>query len=163
MIASMGVNTPLKSKTSFWAFAILTLVMIIAAVTTDTILLMAVPFLIPAILFCLNSPGQLFILFFLLLPFSVEFEIGSLATDLPSEPMMVALMGIFLLLVLTKAKEISKKVFVHPLSMILIVHIAWIGVTTFFSTEPLVSFKYLLAKIWYYRYGHRHSYCIVQS
>ena len=76
-------------------------------------------------------------------------EFGSMGTDLPSEPMMVMLLGIALLWMLTKTTTLDKKLFLHPISLVMICHLAWIAFSSLHSTFPLVSWKYSLAKLWY--------------
>jgi len=133
----------------FWSFAGLTIMSILAAILLYNPLPLAVPIGVLAVLFSLNSVRQVFYLFFFLLPFSVEFQIGSFGTDLPSEPIMVGLMGLGLLLLLKNASATSSRIMTHPISIVIFLHLAWIAITALTSTYPFVSFKYLLAKLWY--------------
>ena len=139
----------LQDTTLFWAFAILTILSATLAVVLYEPLPLVAPGLVLAGLFSLNSIRQLYYLFFFLLPFSIEFQIGSFGTDLPSEPMMVGLMGLGLLLLIKKSKETYAALWTHPITLVFILHLAWIGVTVLTSTYPIVSLKYLLAKCWY--------------
>ena len=88
--------------------------------------------------------------FFVLLPFSIEVTLpGGLGTDIPSEPIMWFLTGLFFLLVLWNGKTIDKKLFTNPVSVVLLLHLLWIFITTIMSSFPLISAKFFLAKIWY--------------
>ena len=88
--------------------------------------------------------------FFALLPFSIEVILpGGLGTDLPSEPIMWFLTGLFFLLVLWNGKVIEKKIFTNPVALVLLLHLLWIFITTIMSSFPIISAKFLLAKIWY--------------
>jgi len=111
------------------------------------------PLLLPIIclgaLFVFSVPKFIFYTFFFLLPFSVEVEVGSLGTDLPSEPMMIILVAITGLLFITKNIKNAIGFFSHPITLLLLLHVGWIFLTTLSSTVPIFSLKYLLAKLWY--------------
>lgn len=93
---------------------------------------------------------KLFFLLLFCLPLSTEVQLpGGFGTDLPTEPLMVGLMGIYFLYVLRNGKEMSSNFVRHPLSLLLLLHVAWIFATTITSDLFFVSFKYALAKVWY--------------
>lgn len=101
-------------------------------------------------LMVLTKPILLYYLFFFLLPFSVEIYLpNGLGTDLPSEPLMLVLTGVTLLLALTNVYKIKAAYFNHSITLILLLHVFWIVLTMLFSTNMTFSIKYLLAKIWY--------------
>lgn len=129
-------------------FAFFCLICISAAVLLYNPAPLVAPPALLFILFTLNNPRYLFYLFFATLPFSVEIELGSLATDLPSEPMMLVLMGLTIVLSIYKSHSLGRG-FLHPISCLIILHLSWIAFTAFGSTDTLVSFKYFLAKTWY--------------
>ena len=133
----------------FLAFASL----IIICGTISTLLYTPVPMALPIgilyIHFCIQNPKGLYYLFFMILPFSVEISLGSLGTDLPSEPIMVTLLGIAILLFITNSRKLDKRIITHPISLLLLLHVSWIALTGLSSTYPLISLKYLIAKIWY--------------
>jgi O-antigen ligase len=91
-------------------------------------------------------------IFFLLifsLPWSVEYSFNpSLGTDLPDEPLMVLAATFFVTQFFFKPGETSKQ-WKHPLIFLLFLYLGWIIVTVPFSTDWLVSLKFLLAKTWY--------------
>ncbi len=84
------------------------------------------------------------------LPLSTEVYLpNGFGTDLPTEPLTVGLMGVFLLYLIRHAPRIDGAFFRHPISALLLLHIGWLTVTTITSSMLLVSLKFLLAKIWY--------------
>ena len=139
----------LTDKGIYYGFALLTLLSSLAAVLLYTPIPLAVPLGCLAIIFAVNAPLKVFYLFFFLLPFSMEFEFGSFGTDLPSEPMMVSLLGLALLLLIKNVGRLRSSLFLHPIALMIITHVCWIGLTTITSTHPVISLKYFLAKIWY--------------
>lgn len=67
---------------------------------------------------------------------------------IPTEPL---LFGVMLVFIFKLAKEgiLDKRVFNHPLSYAIYFNLFWMFVTSITSTMPLVSFKFLLARIWF--------------
>ena len=133
----------------YYLFAVFTVASAALSLYTEELVFAAAPVGLLGIMLLLKDFRILYYGFFALLPFSVEVQLGSFGTDLPSEPMMLVLTGIALLLFLKNFASIPRKYIYHPLSAILIVHIAWILVTSIFSQIPVFSFKFLLAKLWY--------------
>jgi O-antigen ligase len=91
------------------------------------------------------------IVYFLLLfslPFSVQLSIGTIAIDLPSEPLMIALLIITVIL-LIKNRDSDLSFLKHPITFLLLAHFLWMILISFFSVNPLHSVKYLLSKTWY--------------
>lgn len=90
-------------------------------------------------------------LIFLLLasvPLSVNMELGSLSADLPSEPIMWLLTGIFLLNGLA-GKQFSLKKKIRPFHVLIFTLFFWTLLTTLLSGFPVRSYKFLMAKAWY--------------
>jgi len=109
-----------------------------------------VPFGIVFIYTAVSAYRWIYLLFFFLLPFSTEIYLaGGFGTDLPSEPLMLFLCGIFFLLLIQKKFNVTKDMVSHPLSLVVLSHLIWIFFISVFSSDHLVSFKYALAKTWY--------------
>ncbi len=100
--------------------------------------------------FLVHATEKLFWLLLVLLPLSTEINITpSLGLDVPDEPIMMLLTGLALLRWWHQPKDFPQAVWRHPLFLLLIVHLLWIGITCIYSEQPLLSIKFLLAKIWY--------------
>lgn len=133
-------------------FLLLTLLIVfctVGALFFDNLFFAIVPLVFLGILTVVKDYRYLYFGIFLLLPFSVEVNFGSLGTDLPSEPMMLTLTGVALLVFIFNFKNIPKKIVYHPISALLLIHLMWILVTVFFAKIPLISLKFFLAKTWY--------------
>ncbi len=87
-----------------------------------------------------------------LVPFSVPlktFYSGlDFNVDLPTEPIFVGMLLIFLLKQL-KDRDFDKSIAKHPISISIYFYLGWKLITVFTSTMPLVSAKYLLASLWF--------------
>ena len=110
--------------------------------------------LLPVVLILLYTMivKPVYVIYFLAFatPLSVQWstETDSLAMSVPTEPLIILLfMG--LLLKMLHARRIPLEVFKSALAILISVDIAWLAITTFSSSMPLISFKYLLSKIWY--------------
>ncbi|MEO8760877.1 MAG: hypothetical protein ABI388_06505, partial [Bacteroidia bacterium] len=68
--------------------------------------------------------------------------------SLPTEPFMA---GVLLLLPIYQlyGKIIDKKILRHPVTIIIFLQVAWMAFTCITSEMPLVSFKYLIARLWF--------------
>jgi putative inorganic carbon (HCO3(-)) transporter len=68
--------------------------------------------------------------------------------SLPSEPLMVGIMLIYILNQLS-ATITDKKFISHPITKIIIIQLAWMLFTTITSTEVVVSLKYFVSRLWF--------------
>jgi O-antigen ligase len=90
----------------------------------------------------------LFIVF--LTPFAVNIQDFSLnvGVSLPTEPMLLAVLALGLMRLLFNC-SFDKKVMRHPVTVAIIIYLFWMLLTSITSEMPIVSFKYLLAKLWF--------------
>lgn len=133
----------------FWVFGLFTILCFSAGIYTEDYTLGILPF---ALLFSALTLLNFRLVFFILLltiPLSVETYIGSFGTDLPSEPILILLTGGILIYFLINPGELNQKSFKHPILMVLFGMFGWSVFVTFFSTDVILSVKYLLAKSWY--------------
>ncbi len=106
-----------------------------------------------AVLLCFLIAHQPIAIFYILIasiPWSVEFTVAdSLAIDLPDEPLMLLVMfSTIAFSFFNRIKIKFRKIFSH-LVLLLLLQFVWIGISVLFSTNLLVSYKFLLAKSWY--------------
>jgi O-antigen ligase len=91
-----------------------------------------------------------FYLLFFSIPLSTEVYIGdTLGTDLPTEPLIVLLLLIYIVCMIIKPKYFSRDFLRHPISLFLLYHFIWTCVTAIFSEDIAISAKFILAKAWY--------------
>jgi O-antigen ligase len=94
-----------------------------------------------------QHPQLLLYSLFISIPWSIEFKIGSLGTDLPDEPLMwLTTIAVIIALIQSKLSVPLKS---HPILWILLLQLAWTTITVILSHDAIISFKYLLAKFWY--------------
>ncbi len=134
----------------FGVAALFTLTVVIGAVAANVLWLMVLPLaIIVGLLFVIDLKWA-YLLLVVMLPFSIEFPVtASLATDLPTEPLMILLMLCLVLYFIMHPQRFSRKFIKHPIIVFLLLHLVWIAISAVYSQIFIVSFKFLLAKTWY--------------
>jgi putative inorganic carbon (hco3(-)) transporter len=74
-----------------------------------------------------------------------EFNVG---VSIPSEPMMLGVLLIFIIKLFYNS-QVDQKVWSHPLTIVIGLQLLWMLITSITSDMPLVSFKHLLARLWF--------------
>lgn len=150
-VSSKSIDSKWVAQYLFYTFAACVFLSISLAIFFEELLILGLPVVLLVLFLAFIDYKSIFLFLFFCIPFSTEvFFSDSLATDFPTEPMIVGLMFIYLILILFKPKSIDQRVFRHPITLLLLVHIGWITVSVFTSSSVMVSFKFLLAKIWYF-------------
>lgn len=67
---------------------------------------------------------------------------------LPTEPLLFGLLVVFVLKILHE-RSFDKKILTHPVSLVIYIQLIWIFLSSLTSTMPIVSFKFLLSRIWF--------------
>jgi O-antigen ligase len=143
-------KAPSTDYLKFIIWTCITAFSIAAAIRFENVLFVLPPFILAFAWMVILNYRVVFYIFFLLLPFSVEYNFTpSLGTDLPSEPLMIIMLGITLILFSSRVGSINLARFYHPITILLLLHLAWIFVSTVLSQSPMLSFKVFLAKVWY--------------
>lgn len=100
--------------------------------------------------FLINRPGTLFWIWLVCLPLSTELNLTpQLGMDFPGEILLVILTGLVIIRWVHQPQWVPHALVEHPLFLVLLIYLCWIGITCFYSVETVLSVKYLLAKIWY--------------
>lgn len=108
------------------------------------------PFLILILFLGFFRLNQLILLTVFLTPLSINLSETPLGfgISLPAEPLIFGLMLLTLLKIVFEG-GIDKKILLHPVSLLILLHLFWFVVTTITSTMLLVSIKYTLARFWF--------------
>lgn len=134
----------------FGFFAGLFILLAGASVFTELYYLAVLPFVVLLVYTGWRSVNFLFLLLLFSLPFSVEYNFSeTLGTDFPDEFLMILVSSFFFCFWVYKPAILPRGLLQHPLILVLLLNVCWAMISTIFSTEPLISFKFLLAKGWY--------------
>lgn len=141
--------TDTKTPLIWWFLVAAILAGSIGGIYYETPLLFLLPAVVLGVYWAFFDFKPLYYILFFSIPFSFNLAIGNIAIDLPSEPITIGLTGITLLYFLGNIRKIDFSFILHPVSLLLLMHLAWAFMTTLTSEHVLFSVKFLLAKIWY--------------
>lgn len=85
-------------------------------------------------------------------PLSINLEqldLGGIGVSLPTEPIMVALTGLFLVKLGLERNVVDRRVWRHPITLVILAQLAWMALCILPSSMPMVSVKYALARTWF--------------
>ncbi len=77
-----------------------------------------------------------------------ELEIGGIGMYIPTEPLMFGVMLLFFFK-LIQENSFDSKIIKHPVTLAILVNLVWITITSVTSEMPVVSLKFLLARVWF--------------
>lgn len=111
---------------------------------------MAAPLALLLVLLYVFSLDKVLLLITFLTPLAVSLksEEFGLGVSLPTEPLMMGVLLIFILKMFN-GTGYDQRIVRHPVSMAIFINLAWILITTITSEIPLVSVKYLIARLWF--------------
>ena len=125
----IALNTFFIAKEIYWfmAFPVLLLVILTAFIALDVLMLVII----------------------FLTPLSVilqQYDFGA-AISVPTEPLLFGVMVIYILRLFYEGKA-ERKILFHPVTIAILINLFWIALTSITSSLPLVSWKFLLSRLW---------------
>lgn len=127
------------------------LLLLTISISFDFIYLALLPVAVLIIWAAFFKVEFIFYLIVFFTPLSINLEklsLGGLGIALPTEPLLVGLMIVFIFKVLS-GKSIDRSIYKHPISIFLYAYLTWILITAITSESPSVSFKFLLSRLWF--------------
>ncbi len=120
-------------------------------ITKDFYLLNLLPIALLAVYAAFFALDYLFLFIVFFTPLSVNLEeiSGGLGIYLPTEPLLVIVMLVFLFKQINGSVKRDVSFLNHPISIAIYFHIAWIFMTSLTSEMPLVSIKFLTSRLWF--------------
>ena len=108
------------------------------------------PIALLLIYFAIFQTEKLFLSLAFFTPFSINIEefTKSFGLFIPSEPLLFGLM-LILLFFQFKTPFVENQIWKHPIIISVLVFISWMFVTAITSSHVLVSFKFILSKLWF--------------
>lgn len=71
-----------------------------------------------------------------------------ISLSLPTEPLLLGVLLFFIIKLLFE-RNYDFKVLKHPVTIVILINLFWMFITSLTSEMPLVSFKYLIARLWF--------------
>jgi O-antigen ligase len=142
----------LEHKYIKWAYAFSISFIVINAICTyfEFYYFNLLPALLLIILLALFALDKLVLMVVFLTPLAVNLQHmeGGFGLSLPTEPIIFGIMVIFILKQLHK-NSMDIAVMKHPITIAIIINLIWIFVTSITSEIPIVSFKFLISRLWF--------------
>ena len=140
-----------KTKTT-WLYLLCSLFMAIHGylLVRDMYWALMTPFIIILVYLYLYKLDVIMMMIVFATPLAVnlidqEFGVG---VSVPTEPLMFGVVAVFLLRLLYENKY-DRNILRHPVTIIILIQLSWIFITSLTSQLPVVSFKFLLARLWF--------------
>lgn len=142
------------SRNQIWAIVIAGLFILLnaAAIYLENFFVSALPLILLIVVLAFLALDKLLLGIVFLVPLSVplkEFipnlEIGM---NLPTEPILFGILLVFIFKIIQE-RNFDHRILYHPVSLAIYFNVAWMFVTTISSTMPVVSIKFLIARIWF--------------
>ena len=95
---------------------------------------------------------KLFLFVVFCTPLSINLEelnVDGIGLYLPTEPILFGIMLLFLYKQLFENPTRDFRIINHPISLVIIFNLSWIFMTSITSEDPLISFKFLLSRLWF--------------
>ncbi len=142
----------LEQKNIKWVYALSIAFILINAVCTffEFYYFNLVPAAILVLLLGLFSLDKLILFVVFLTPLAINMQNidGGFGLSLPTEPIIFGIMMIFLFKQM-HTNTIDAKLLKHPVTIAIIINLVWIFITSITSDLPVVSFKFLIARLWF--------------
>ncbi|RPG81078.1 MAG: O-antigen ligase family protein [Crocinitomicaceae bacterium TMED114] len=122
-----------------------------AAIAMQAYPLAALPLVVGVVALALSRRDWLLLGLVATVPLSLnleQLEIGGVGLYLPTEPLLFGLLLLFLLDRL-RGVRLDAGLESHPITRCIQVMFVWLAITTLTSSDPLVSFKFLVARGWF--------------
>lgn len=124
------------------------LILLTLAIALQQMWLLWVPAALLVGLWIAASRQRVYFALFFFLPFSFDVSLlGNMQLAIPSEFLMILITG--MLIIPTQEARIRKEIIQQPLTILILIHLAWIFLTSIYSTNALVSGKFVVAKLWF--------------
>lgn len=78
-----------------------------------------------------------------------ELDLGGLGISLPTEPLMIGLTLLLLLRLALQRGVLDHRFLRHPITWVVIAQLVWMAACIVPSSMPLISTKYLIARLWF--------------
>ncbi len=136
-----------------WVYLITALFLVVnfyLILEKDVYWFLLLPVVLIVFIYYLISLDKIVLFITFLTPFAVELRgvEGGLGVSLPTEPLMFGVLLLFVVKLLFEDRY-DRRITVHPISYLIYLSLFWMLFTSFTSELPLVSFKYLLSRLWF--------------
>jgi putative inorganic carbon (hco3(-)) transporter len=111
---------------------------------------LALPFALLLIILYIFSLDKVMLMVTFLTPLAINLKDADfgVSVSLPTEPLLFGVMILFLFKLLHE-RFYDHKIIKHPVTIAIFINLIWLFITCFTSEIPLVSVKYMIARLWF--------------
>ncbi|NCA86468.1 MAG: O-antigen ligase family protein [Clostridia bacterium] len=136
----------------YWVYGISLLFILLNAVlmVREFYWMLLLPLAAVVLMLYVFSLDKLLLLIVFATPLAVNIESieANLGVSLPTEPLMFGVLIIFVVKIIG-GFPYDRRVMGHPLTVAILLNLIWVLITTFTSELPVVSIKFMLARLWF--------------
>jgi len=134
----------------FYAIGIIFLAFVLTGIYFEILYLAALPAVIVFLWLLLIQTRTLLLITIFAVPLSIPVNDvgGGLGMSFPTEPIII-LLFFGMILKLINGYTFDKRILSNGLTLIILVDLLWNLNTSMFSSMPIVSFKFLISRVWY--------------
>ena len=110
-----------------------------------------IPIIFAIVLLAFLSLEYLLLIIAFFTPLSISLEgldLGGIGMFIPTEPLLFGVLILFCLK-LFSGEKLDKKLLSYPITHAILFYLVWMGFTIITSEIPLISFKFLLSRLWF--------------
>ena len=150
MLKSLEFGINKKSLKSFYGLVGLFFIIAAVALVQEQFYLLLAPIVIYFVVLAIFRMDLLALFIAFITPLSINLNKTSLGIgiSLPSDPLMFGLFILFWFKIFTEG-GLDKRIFKHPVTILILLHLGWMVITSLTSTMPVVSIKSTLARFCY--------------
>ena len=152
IFSNLNHNVLPKNKILFYSISLVFIAINIFLIAYDIYYIAFLPLVLIFVFAGFTSLDKLLlaIVFFTPLSIRLDYIVPNIPVNLylPTEPLLIGTMIFFIFKLLLDGK-FDKKIILHPVSIAIYINLFWIFLTSFTSTMPGVSFKFLLSRLWF--------------
>jgi O-antigen ligase len=143
----------LEKKNIAWLYflaALFIAINVYLVATRDTLFGLAIPIAVLAILLFFFAFDKAVLLTVFTIPLSIDISDArfDLGISIPGEILLIGIMLVFIGKLIFERK-FDGKLMRHPMTIIILIYLSWILITAITSVRPVVSFKFLVARLWF--------------
>jgi putative inorganic carbon (hco3(-)) transporter len=151
-MAELELTEKEEKKTLWWVYGI-SFAFLIAntiCIAHEFFWLNLLPPVLMVIYMAVTQLDKLLLFCVFLVPLSVNLSSNEirLGLSLPVEPILIGVVLLFFVRMLYSGK-VNFEFMKHPVTMLILVNLGWIFITSITSQMPLVSFKWLMSRLWF--------------
>lgn len=133
-----------------YAVSFIFLVVNLIAIIKNIYWLSLLPVVLFMVLLAIFALDKLILLIVFCTPLAInlqKLEMG-FGISLPTEPLIFGAMMLFFIKLVTEG-GFDRKILRHPVTIAIIINLLWMAITTASSTLPFISFKFVIARLWF--------------